>query len=84
MQNYGCAACFDANFQAKRELGTEFLTSLSFLTIRANWKENDSYAVWVEANFEQQHGCARCFLQVLSKRANESFLDIIVHSHQPR
>ena len=44
-QNYGCAACFDANFQAKRELGTEFLTSLSFLTIRANWKENDSYAV---------------------------------------
>ena len=69
---------------SNRELRTEFLTTFSFLTLRANWKQNDSSAVWVEANFEQQHGCARCFLQVLSKTANESFLDIIVHSHQPR
>ena len=57
---------FWRQFRAKRECKLEFLTNFSFLTIRANLKQNDSCAVWVEANFEQQHGCARCFGQVLA------------------
>ena len=44
-QNDSCAECFDANFKAKRKLRTEFLKRFSFLTIRANWKQNDRSAV---------------------------------------
>ena len=69
---------------SKKSFRTEFLTTFSFLTIRANLRENESSAVWLEANFEQQHGCSRCFLQILSKTANKSFLDITVHLHQLR
>ena len=57
---------FWRQFRAKRELQLEFLTNFSFLTIRASLKQNDSCAVLVEANFEQQHGCARCFGKVLA------------------
>ena len=59
-----------------------FGTSLSFLTIPANLKQNDSSAVCFRANFKQQHSCARCFAEVLSKTANRSSLDIIDHTNQ--
>ena len=42
----------------------QFLTGFSFLTIRANFKQNDSCAVPHRADFEQHQGCARCFGQV--------------------
>ena len=66
------------------QLRTQFLTGFIFLTVRPNLEQNERCAVWLRGNFEQQHGCARCFLQVLSKTANQSFLDIIVHLHQLR
>ena len=44
----------------------QFLTGFSYLTIRANLKQNDSCAVGLGNNFEQQHGCAQCFEQVLA------------------
>ena len=52
-------------FRLTRQLRMQFLTGFSFLTIRANLKQNDSCAVGLGNNFEQQHGCARCFRQVL-------------------
>ena len=65
-QNDSCAECFDANFEQKKELRTEFLTSLSFLTIRANLMQNDGCAECFDANFEQQDSCARSFGQVFA------------------
>ena len=52
-------------FRLTRQLRMQFLTGFSFLTIRANLKQNDSWAVGLGNNFEQQHGCTRCFRQVL-------------------
>ena len=43
-----------------------FLTGFSFLTIRAHLKQNDSCAVGLGNNFEEQHGRALCFGQVLA------------------
>ena len=34
------------------ELRAQFLTGVSFLTIRPNLKQNESYTVRLEANFE--------------------------------
>ena len=59
-----------SQFRATGQLRTVFHTSFTFRVIRANLKHNDSCAEWFEANFEQQHVCARCFLKVLSKTAN--------------
>ena len=53
-------------FRLTGPMRTEFLTGFCFLTIRFNLKQNDSCAVWLGANFEQQHGCARHFWQVLA------------------
>ena len=57
---------FWRQFRAKRELQLEFLTNFSFLTIRANFKQNDGCAGCFDAYFEQQDNCARCFAQVLA------------------
>ena len=48
------------------QLRTQVLTGFSFLTIRHNLDQNHRYAVWLGANCEQQHCCARCFGQVLA------------------
>ena len=61
---------FWRQFRATGQLRTVFHTSFTFRTIRANWKQNNSCPEWFKANFEQQYGCERCFLQVLSKIAN--------------
>ena len=53
-------------FRLTGQLRKEFLTGFSFLTIRPNLKKKESCAVSLGANFEQQHGCARCFGQVLA------------------
>ena len=45
---------FRPQFQATRQLRTEFLTSFSFLTIVASFKKSDSCADYFDANFEQQ------------------------------
>jgi len=71
-------------FGAKAQLRTLFRTRFSFLTIRANLKQNDSSAVLFGANFQQQHSCERCFEQVLSKTANLSSFDIIDQTHEFR
>ena len=52
---------------------TVFSSSFTFVAIRANLKQKDSCVVWLGANFEEQHGCARCLLQVLSRRALHNF-----------
>ena len=57
---------FWRQFQATKVLRTEFLTTFSFLTIRANLKQNNSCAVWFEANLEIQESCARRFSQALA------------------
>ena len=57
---------FWRQFRATGKLCTAFFTGLGFLTIRANFKQNDSCAQCFDANFEQQESCARCFGQVLA------------------
>ena len=44
-------------------------------------KQNDSCKVRFGANFKQEHSCARCFAQALSKTANRGSLDIIHQTH---
>ena len=56
--------CDLGQFRAIRKFYTAFFTGFGFLTVRANFKQNDSCAVAHTANFEQQRGCARCFGQV--------------------
>ena len=63
---------FWRQFSATGLLRRVFWTWFSFLPKVTNFKQNDSCAEWFEANFEQQHGCARCILQVLSKTANRT------------
>ena len=63
--------CFGANFWAKRKLCTAFFTSLGFLTIRANLKENGGYAECFDANFKQQDNCARSFANVKKRHQFE-------------
>ena len=58
------AQCDLGQFRATGKFCTAFFTGFGFLTIRANFKQNDSCAVRHRANFEQQQGCARCFGQV--------------------
>ena len=73
---------FWSKFRATGQLRTVFHTSFTFRTIRANLKQNDGCAEWSEANFEQQHGCARCFLEVLSKKANRiSWILLTTHTN---
>ena len=57
-------------------------TVLSFLTHVLNFKKSNSYVERFDANFKQQHSCARCFAEVLPKTANRSFLDIIDRTKQ--
>ena len=59
---------FWRQFRAKRELQLEFLTNFSFLTIRANLKQNDSCAVWFGANFEEHGSSAQRFSQALASQ----------------
>ena len=54
--------------RATGQLRTVFPTSLSFLLLRANLKQNDSCAVWFGSNFEQQHGCAHSFYKFYLKQ----------------
>ena len=58
------AQCDLGQFRATAKFCIAFFTGFGFLTIRANFKQNDSCAVPHRANFEQQQGCARCFGQV--------------------
>ena len=58
------AQCDLGQFRATGKFCTAFFTGFGFLTIRANFKQNDSSAVPNRANSEQQQGCARCFGQV--------------------
>ena len=53
-------------FELTGQLRTQSPTGFSFLTIRPNWKQNNSCADWLGANFEQHESCARRFSQVLS------------------
>ena len=53
-------------FRATGKLFTAFFTGFGILTIRVNFKQNDSCAECFEANFEQQDSCARCFGHVLA------------------
>ena len=57
---------FRREFQATGQLPTMFCTSFSFLTRRANLKQNESCAVWFGASFEQHESCAQRFPQALA------------------
>ena len=73
---------FWSQFRATGQLRTVFYKRFTFRTIQANLKQNDSCAEWFEANFDQQHGCARCFLKVLSKTANRiSWILLTTHTN---
>ena len=71
-------------FRATWQWRTLFGTGFSFLTIRANLKQNEIYAVWFGANLEQQHKWTCCFPKVLSPTANPAFSDIFYPTHQLR
>ena len=71
-------------FRATGQLRMVFGTSFAFLTKRANFKQNDRFAVWFGANFKQRHSCAGCCTQVISETAHQSSLDIIYPTHQFR
>ena len=58
------AQCDLGQFRETGKFCTAFFTCFGFLTVRANFKKNDSCAVPHPANFVQKQGCARCFGQV--------------------
>ena len=73
---------FWGQFRETEQLRTVFYTSFTFRTMRVNLNQNDSCAEWLKANFKQQHGCARCFLQVSSKTANQiSWILLTTHTN---
>ena len=71
-------------FRATWQWRTLFGTGFSFLTIRANLKQNEIFAVWFGANLEQQHKWTCCFPKVISPKANPSFSDSFYPTHQLR
>ena len=78
MANLKISARFLPNrpIQVNLEFHALFCTGFSFLTHVANFKKSNSYVERFDANFKQQHSCARFFAEVLPKTANRSFLDI--------
>ena len=59
-------------FRETARLRTVFWTTLSFIRNVAHFKQNDSCALWLGANFEQKDNCARCFPQTLPSKQNDS------------
>ena len=57
---------FWRHFQSTGQLHRMFSTSYRFLTIVANFKQNDSCAECFDATFNQLDSCARCFRQALA------------------